>query len=127
MKRDILYLPVEQVAMAVVPSKEHHLWQVYLINRNKHSLETILVTSKGYHEDQKTSLLRHAIPNLEPGSLALIESISPEVFHFTNEFWISFYIGTQIYDKKYIYLPSSINASNLSYIEELKLKGVLHL
>jgi hypothetical protein len=115
------------VAMAVVPSKEHHLWQVYLINRNKHSLETILVTSKGYHEDQKTSLLRHAIPHLEAGSLALIESISPEVFHFTNEFWISFYIGTQIYDKKYIYLPSSINASNLSYIEELKLKGVLHL
>jgi hypothetical protein len=127
MKRDILYLPVEQVAMAVVPSKEHHLWQVYLINRNKHSLETILVTSKGYHEDQKTSLLRHAIPHLEAGSLALIESISPEVFHFTNEFWISFYIGTQIYDKKYIYLPSSINASNLSYIEQLKLKGVLHL
>lgn len=127
MKRDILYLTVEQVAMAVVPSKEHHLWQVYLINRNKHSLKTILVTSKGYHEDQKTSLLRHAIPHLEAGSLALIESISPEVFHFTNEFWISFYIGTQIYDKKYIYLPSSINASNLSYIEELKLKGVLHL
>ena len=127
MKRDILYLPVEQVAMAVVPSKEHHLWQVYLINRNKHSLETILVTSKGYHEDQKTSLLRHAIPHLEAGSLALIESISPEVFHFINEFWISFYIGSQIYDKKYIYLPSSINASNLSYIEELKLKGVLHL
>ena len=127
MKRDILYLPVEQVAMVIVPSKEHHLWQVYLINRNKHSLETILVTSKGYHEDQKTSLLRHAIPHLEAGSLALIESINPEVFHFTNEFWISFYIGTQIYDKKYIYLPSSINASNLSYIEELKLKGVLHL
>ena len=127
MKRDILYLPVAQVAMVIVPSKEHHLWQVYLINSNKHSLETILVTSKGYHEDQKTSLLRHAIPHLEAGSLALIESISPEVFHFTNEFWISFYIGTQIYDKKYIYLPSSINASNLSYIEELKLKGVLHL
>ena len=127
MKRDILYLHVEQVAMVIVPSKEHHLWQVYLINRNKHSLKTILVTSKGYHEDQKTSLLRHAIPHLEAGSLALIESISPEVFHFTNEFWISFYIGTQIYDKKYIYLPSSINASNLSYIEELKLKGVLHL
>lgn len=127
MKIDILYLPVEQVAMVIVPSKEHHLWQVYLINRNKYSLETILVTSKGYHEDQKTSLLRHAIPHLEAGSLALIESISPEVFYFTNEFWISFYIGTQIYDKKYIYLPSSINASNLSYIEELKLKGVLHL
>ena len=104
-----------------------NLWQVYLINRNKNNLETVLVTSKGYNGDQKTSLLRHVIPYLEAGSLALIESISPEVFHFTNEFWISFYIGAQIYDKKYIYLPSSINASNLSYIEELKQKGVLHL
>lgn len=127
MKKDILYLPVEQVAMAIVPSEGTDLWQVYLINRNKNNLETILVSSKGYNGDQKTSLLRHAIPHLEMGSLALIESISPKVFYFTNEFWISFYIGTQIYDKKYIYLPSSINASNLSYIEELKLKGVLHL
>jgi len=127
MKKDILYLPVEQVVMAIVPSDGNDLWQVYLINRNKNNLETILVTSKGYNGGQKTSLLRHAIPHLEAGSLALIESISPEVFHFINEFWISFYIGAQIYDKKYIYLPSSINASHLSYIEELKLKGVLHL
>tara|TARA_S200000501_G_scaffold350974_1_gene368459 strand:+ start:414 stop:602 length:189 start_codon:yes stop_codon:yes gene_type:complete len=61
------------------------------------------------------------------GSSVLIESISPGIFHFTNEFWISFYIGRQTYDKKYIYLSSSIDAMNLSYINELKLNGVLHL
>ena len=71
--------------------------------------------------------MRYAIPYIEMGSLVIIESISPEIFDFTNEFWISFYIGRQIYDMKYIYLPSSIDAMNLSYINELKLNGVLHL
>ena len=127
MKKDIPYLKVEKVLMAIVPSADSELWRVYLINRNTHQLETVLVTSRGYNEDQKTALFRHSIPHLESGSFALIESISPTVFHLTNEFWVSFYVVNQIFDKKYIYLPESIIETNQSYIKELKTKGILHL
>ena len=125
MKKDILYISVKQVVIVIVPSKEGNLWQVYLINRNKSSLEIILVTSKGYNGDQKTLLFGHVISTLDTRASNLIESISPKIFHFTNEFWISFNIGKQIYGKKHIYFLSLINTSNLSYIKKFKLKSVL--
>lgn len=39
--------------MTIVPLNKDDLWQVYFINRSKSSLDTILVTYKGYNEDQK--------------------------------------------------------------------------
>ena len=61
MKKDIDFEPVRDVTVTVI-RKETDSWEVYLINRSKERLETILVTSKGYGnkngESQKTSLLR---------------------------------------------------------------------
>ena len=57
MKKDILYLPVEQVAMVIMPSEGNELWQVYLINRNKNNLETVLVTSKGVQWRSKNFII----------------------------------------------------------------------
>ena len=65
MKKDILYLPVEQFVMSIVPSNKDDLWQGYLINRSKSSLDTILVTSRGYNGDRK--LHYYAMPFLTSG------------------------------------------------------------
>ena len=128
MKRDIDFKPVEGVTMTVAKMDDD--WQVYLLNRSGKKLDTIFVTSKGYGskkgQEQKTSTLRHAIPLLEPGMYAKIESIQPDVFHLTNEYWLSYYIGDQIYDKKFLFLPDSIVEENLVEIPELGAKGVLH-
>ncbi len=128
MKKDIRFLPVKDVYVAVV--KDGELWKVYLLNRNRKKLTNIMVTSKGYEKadkgDQKTSTLRHAIPELDPGEYAMIEPIDPQVFHLNNEFWVSYFIDKQVYDKKYIFVPDAIREENLSYIQELDLKGVLH-
>ena len=59
-------------------------------------------------------------------STALVEPIDPAVFHLNNEYWVSYYIGTQIYDKRFIFVPDTICEENLSFIPELELKGVLH-
>ena len=114
----------------MVVAKESEEWRVYLLNRSENLLETVMITSKGYGlkdgEEQKTSVLRHVIPKLEPGEYALVEPIAPEVFHLNNEYWVSFYIGRDLYDKKYIFVPDSIISGNLSYIPELDAHGVLH-
>jgi hypothetical protein len=55
-----------------------------------------------------------------------IEPISPEVFHINNEYWVSYYIGNQIFDKKFIFVPESIREENLIPIAQLGLEGVLH-
>ena len=129
MKKDIEFPAVEQVFVAIAKEGDDK-WTVYLINRNKSELTNVMVTSKGYGEadgeQKKTSILRHAIPILEPNEFALIEPIHPDVFKLYNEYWVSYFIGEQLYDKKYIFVPDSIKEEHLSYVPELEKSGVLH-
>lgn len=128
MKKDISFIPVKNVHVAIAKTPEG--WKVYLINRGTLELENVIVASRGYGETktekQETSVLRHVIPHIQSKDFALIEPIDESVFHLNNEYWVSYYINSQVYDKKFIFLPDSIIEENLSYIKELKMKGILH-
>lgn len=133
MIKDIQIPEVKNVTLAVARKKspgEADEWKVYLINTNENPLENTLVSSKGYGEkdgeQQKTSILRHFLETVMPNSFALIEPIDPHVFHLTNEYWVSYYIGNQIYDKRFVFVPDSIREENFSFIKELEMEGVLH-
>jgi len=134
MKKDIPFLPVEGVTMAVAQEKNEvgeTIWNVYLLNRNSYNLSNVLVTSKGYGskfdgERQQTSVLRHHIPELEANEVAMIEMIDPSVFHLYNEYWVSYFVNEQVFDKKFIFVPESIIEENLIFIPQLSLKGILH-
>jgi hypothetical protein len=132
MKKDLPENIVENVAIAVVldsatPESKH--WKVYLVNMKDESLETVLVSSKGYGqkagEDVKTSILRHSIGDVPSRDFALIELIDEEVFGLTNEYWLSYYIKGQIFDKKFIFLPESIVETNMIRIPLLNKPGVM--
>ncbi len=134
MLRDIQRVAVEDIAIAVVPKdensdKEGHLWEVYLLNLKKDPIENVIVASKGYGvfkgEDVKTSTLRHYLGDMPAQSYMLIEPIQENVFGLNNEYWLSFYIHREIYDKKYIFLPESINPSYFTQIPLLGKKGVM--
>lgn len=102
-------------------------WGVYLINNNLIELENVMIVSKGYESQEKnarqTSTLRHMIEKVAPQSVAKVESITPEVFSFYNEFWVSYYIIKELFDKKFIISP--FNEFELEDIPELELKGKL--
>lgn len=129
MRKDIEQPKVKDIYVAVVQVAEED-WKVYLLNRSETVIDTILVSSKGYGhkngEEQKTSVLRHMIPRLEPGEYALIEPIDKQVFHLNNEYWVSFYSDGKLYDKKYIFVPDTLLDEHFSNITELDLPGVLH-
>ena len=136
MKKDIPILPVEGVQVAIV-RKINELnaeeWHVVLINRKDEPIDNVFVTSKGYsgpemfeNANQKTSTLRHFFPEVLPGGNVVIEPIMPELFALTNEYWVSYFIGKQVYDKKFIFVPDSIVPDHLIDIDVLGLKGVLH-
>lgn len=128
MKKDINFSPVKNVHIVIAKTDEG--WKVHLLNRTKNRMENIMVTSKGYGETktekQETSVLRHVIPHLDPREYALIEPIDESVFHLNNEYWVSYFMESQVFDKKYIFLPDSIIEENLILIEELGMKGILH-
>jgi hypothetical protein len=56
---------------------------------------------------------------------AAIELIDEQVLGLTNEYWLSYYIGGQIFDKKFIFVPESIIDTNLSRIPLLNMPGVM--
>jgi hypothetical protein len=119
MRKDIHSPKVEGVAMAVVrePDEEgEEAWYVYLVNQNDFALENVLVSSRGYGElageTRKTSEMRHFIGQ-------------QDVFALSNQFWLSFYIGRELHDKKYIFLPESIQEENFTTVPLMKKRGVM--
>ncbi len=133
MIKDIELPVVKNVTLAIAREKNNLLqdeWKVYIINNNDFALENTLVASTGYGErdgeKQKTSTLRHFLQTVPAHSSALIEPIDSAVFHLNNEYWVSYYVGTQIYDKRFVFVPDSIHELNLTFIKELNLEGILH-
>ena len=132
MLKDIPKLIVENIVVAIVhePNDEGELlWNAYLVNLYDQQISNVLVSSKGYGNfdgrDVKTSVLRHLIGNIDAKEYAKIEPIMDNLFGLSNEFWVSFYLGKHIYDKKYIFLPETISESNFTLIPVLNKRGVM--
>lgn len=132
MIKDITIPEVQNVTLAIARSTRmgQTEWKVYLINNNDAALENTLVASKGYGEKdgaaQNTSVLRHFLEIVAPHSTALVEPIDPAVFHLNNEYWVSYYIDRQVYDKRFVFVPETICEENIIFIPELEMEGVLH-
>lgn len=104
-------------------------WNVYLINNNDRRLEGVMITSRGYgilnDEQRKTSTIRWFFEEIPPRSYVMIEAIVEEVFGLSNEYWVSFYMDKVMYDKKYIFLPETIDEKNLTEVPIIQEKGVM--
>ncbi len=123
---------VKDIAIAVALEKESaesKIWYVYLINLKNVPIENVMITSKGYGEKDgaqvKTSTLRHMFPIVEANSFKLIEPIDEQTFGLNNEYFLSFYIGKDIYDKKFIFLPESIVEVNFIKLPVVNKVGVM--
>lgn len=132
MKKDIDFHPVTGVKLAIAREEKEgeEEWAVYIINNNLIELNTLMITSKGYGtisgEMRKTSVLRHMIEELGAQCIAKVEPIDPALFTLNNEFWVSYYILDQIFDKKFIFVKGSMHQENIHYIPEIDLYGVVH-
>ncbi len=132
MIKDLPDNTVKDIAIAVALEKESvesKIWYVYIINLKNEPIENVLITSKGYGEKDgeqvKTSTLRHMFPLVEGNSFKIIEPIDEQTFGLNNEYWLSYYIGTQIFDKKFIFLPESIVEMNFTRLPVINKVGVM--
>ncbi len=132
MKKDIDFPKVEGVRVAISRQKNEvsseYEFYVYLINENDFTLENVLVNSSGYSKkkEQKTSVLRHFIESIASKSVAKVEAIQPDLFALVNQFWVSYYRGKEVYDKKFVFMPDSVTEENFQYINVLEMEGILH-
>lgn len=128
MNAKVNYIPVKDIHVAIAQDDGVH--KAYLINRGTSHLHNILITSKGYGEingeAKQTSVLRHHFDELNADSFLVIESMMEDIFDLSNEFWVSYYIGRQIYDKKFVFTPASFIQENMIDLPLVNKKGILH-
>ncbi len=134
MREELKGPKVEKIAVAVVQQlneQNEKVYNVYLLNLSDKIIEGVMISSRGYgrniktNEEVKTAMLRHSIEVLLPNEAAKIEPIIEEVFGITNEYWVSFWNDSVMYDKKYIFVAESISEENMKEIPILGVKGVM--
>ncbi len=134
MKKDILIQKVEDLAIAIVPrlpdeEDQDYFWDAYLINLKDEPIKSVLVNSRGYGELQgeprKTTTLRYFWEEVGPLELVKIEPVPKEVMVLANEYWVSFTYNDYLYDKKYVFVPGSLDEMHFTEIPFLNRKGVM--
>lgn len=133
MLKDIQRPEVENIVLTVVrePDLEtgDQAWNVYLVNLYEEDITGVIITSKGYGEingeEVKTSVLRQLFERVGALDYVKVEPIMPELFGLSNEYWVSFYMDDKIYDKKYVFLPESIQQHNFTMIPFVNRPGVM--
>ena len=124
MIKDIDEPKVEDIALAAVPEKNTESgvdeWNIYLINLKDIEIVNVLIASRGYgvvkEEKVETSQLRHFVESIPPQSYVKVEPIMENLFALNNQYWVSFYIDREIFDKKYVFLAETIQIENTTEI-----------
>ena len=131
MKLSELVPKVEGIELAVLLENDTPEYAVYLHNAKEDIIEGIIITSVGYGENPatgekiKTATLRHSLEVMLPNEVAKIELIVSEVFGLYNEYWVSFWIDEQLFDKKFLFLPDAIQPEKLKLLPDFGRKGIL--
>jgi hypothetical protein len=133
MKSDIIIPVVENVFLAAVQEWSddfmEKVWYAYLVNDSDFLLESVMVVSKAFGtidgEMKKTSLLRHAFIEVPAVSVVKIEMLEKSVLVLNNEFMVTFFMGNQLYDRKFIFKANSITPDYVEEVPILFVDGVI--
>lgn len=134
MKKDIPIRKVEDLIVAVVPrlpfEEEHEFfWDAYLINLKNEPIRSVLVNSTGYGEIEgelrKTSTLRFFWETIDGMAYEKIEPVDINLLQMTSEYWISFSFEDYLYDRKYVFVPGSLDEMHFTDIPLLSRRGVM--
>jgi hypothetical protein len=133
MKKDIIIPEVKEVYVAVVKEKfpdRTEGWTVYLVNNRNEMIDGVMITSKGYSDHPngsqiKTSVMRHVIGNVPAKTAAKVEPITDEVFKLNNEYWVTFFEGNKLMEKKFIFGAYTITEALMEHVPVMDVPGVL--
>ena len=133
MTSDITIPKVENVFLAAIQEWSddfmENIWNVYLVNDSDFDLDSVMVVSKAFGtidgEMKKTSLLRHAFMQVPAVSVVKIEMVEKSVLRLNNEFMVTYFIGSTLYDKKFIFKAQSITPDYVEEVPILFVDGVI--
>jgi hypothetical protein len=62
---------------------------------------------------------------MEPNTAQKVEEIPEELHKLTNEFWLSFYDGNTLYDKKFTFSSHTFESDERVKVPVLEKEGIL--
>ena len=132
MSEDTEIPEVKDVHMAIVSQYNEEFqvddWYAYVINKSSQDLETVLIVSKGFNEEQnkETSLMRHKVDHLPAGSAAKVELIQPELLEqMDNLFNLTYFSEGKMFDKQFEFKRGTVNLDSIQEIPEIGHKGLI--
>jgi len=133
MKKDIIIPKVENVYVAAMQEWNDDFmektWYAYLINDSQDTLESVIVVSSARGmlngEERKTSRLRHDYASVAPGSAIKIELIENGVLVLDNMFSVTFFKGSTLFDKNFVFKAGAIAEDNTTEVPVIFKEGVL--
>ena len=129
MKKDIQIPKVENVYVAIINEYNDiyktNNWNAYIINDKTVDIEMVLIVSKGFSETKETSVMRHKLDRLPAKSYAKIELMQDEILQLNNEFKVTFFEGSVMFDKTFLFRKNTINEKALQTIPIMNTAGVL--
>jgi len=128
-KKDIQIPIVKDVYVALIHEWNDEFlskdWNTYIINNRNSRIDMVLVTTKGFDGERKTSTMRHGIGVVEAKSFEKIEMLQEDVLALNNEFFVTYYADNKIYEKRFLFEKNSANENNFSEIPLIEKEGVL--
>ena len=100
-------------------------WNAYIINNRATPIEMVLIVSKGFDGEVKTSTLRYAFGNIPAKGFEKIEMVQEEVLQLTNEFFVTYYADNKLYEKRFLFEKNSVSEQNVIHIPILDIDGIL--
>ncbi|MCC6599274.1 MAG: hypothetical protein IT223_01205 [Crocinitomicaceae bacterium] len=132
MKRDIILPDAKDIAIAIVPAagneKDH--WQVFFINLNPVPVDTVLIQAQGMttgkeSNEKTTAPVRFMLPALPALSARQFEVLVSESLTTSHRYWVSYYIGSLLYEKKIMVTQQELEKGKLHILPVLEKEGML--
>ncbi|WP_350286589.1 hypothetical protein [uncultured Croceitalea sp.] len=129
MKKDIDIPIAKDVYVAIVHEWNKEFlskdWNAYIINNRKTSLEMVLVVSKGFDGERKTSTMRYAFGVVAAKGFEKIEMVTEDVLGLNNEFFVTYYADNKLYEKRFMFEKNTVSEKTLTHIPLLEMDGIL--
>ncbi|MFT6371115.1 MAG: hypothetical protein ACJAWH_002200 [Maribacter sp.] len=129
MKKDIEIPISKDVQVALIHEwNEEFLskdWNAYVLNNKDSPIEMVMVVSKGFDDERKTSTMRHTIGVVAAKSFEKIEGVQEDVLALNNEFFITYYADNKLYEKRFIFDSGSVTVDALKTIPLIEKGGIM--
>ncbi|MDE3743171.1 hypothetical protein [Maribacter polysaccharolyticus] len=129
MKKDIEIPVAKDVFIALIHEWNDDFmakkWNAYILNDRATPIEMVLVVSKGYDQDRKTSTMRRSITMMAAKSYAKIELVQDDVLELNNEFFVTFFADGKLFERKFLFGKNTVDESLSVDIPIIHKPGIL--